>query len=335
MSVDGSTFSLPPMAELHCHLEGTVSPAMAIKLGARHGMDLQGLLDAHGAYAWDNFHEFLASYDAMAKAIQTPEDYFDITYDYYAAMARRGLIYGESFVSPDHGQYHGLSYPTLIDAISAAMQKAEADFGITARIILIAVRHYGVERAKAVAELAHRHPHPMVVGFGMGGDEHYLHPADFKQAFACASDAGLGLTCHAGEAMGPESIKATIDALHVSRIGHGVRAIEDPALMDDLRDKGIVLELCPGSNVALGVYPERSAHPLAALIQSGLKITLNSDDPPFFHTDIEQEYRNASLYEGLDGDDLRQLTRQAISAAFCDDETKQSLLNTIAEPQKS
>ncbi|GEQ98401.1 adenine deaminase [Iodidimonas gelatinilytica] len=318
-----------PMAELHCHLEGTVSPVMAMRIGARHGLDLGDVIDGDGHYRWANFAEFLDIYDRMAAAICTPEDYYDITYDYYSKVAQSGVIYGESFVSPDHAIQHGISYQTLIDSVSRAMQQAERDFGIVCRIILIAVRHYGVEKAEKLADLAHKHPHPFVTGFGMGGDEQFLWPHDFAKAYAMASDAGLGLTAHAGEVCGPESIRDTLESLKVSRIGHGVRAIEDDALMAELRDREIILEVCPGSNIALGVHPDLAAHPLRALVDNGLRVTLSSDDPPFFHTHMQQEYEQAQSVHGFKDADLLRFTRTAIEGAFCDADTKEKLLSRL------
>jgi adenosine deaminase len=168
-------------------------------------------------------------------------------------------------------------------------------------------------------------PHHYVVGFGMGGDEAKLAPADFAPAYRLAHDKGYGCTVHAGEVMGPESVWAAIRDLPVTRIGHGVRSADDPRLMEELARRRIVLEVCPGSNIALGLYPDRVAHPLHRLIAAGVRVTLGSDDPPFFHTTLGMEYDKAGLGEA----ELRAITRTAIEASFADEATKQRLLREI------
>ena len=168
-------------------------------------------------------------------------------------------------------------------------------------------------------------PHHYVVGFGMGGDEARFRPADFAPAYRLAHDKGFGCTVHAGEVLGPESVWAAINDLPVTRIGHGVRSADDPALMAELARRGIVLEVCPGSNIALGLYPDRQAHPLHRLIEAGVRVTLNSDDPPFFHTTLGAEYDKAGLGEVA----LRAIARTAIEASFADSGTKQRLLREI------
>lgn len=323
-----------PLVELHCHLEGTVAPDVALRLAARHGVDLAGLIDERGQYRWRTFEEFLSAYDRMADAIMAPEDYADLTECYYRAMAEKGLIYGEAFISPDHAIRHGMSYRTMVEAVSEGAARVEARHEIAIRLILIAVRHYGVAAAEAVAQLAHSEPHRRVTGFGMGGAEDYLAPKDFARAFAIARDAGLRLTCHAGEMMGAGSVRAVIEDLGVERVGHGVRAIEDPELVALIRERGIVLEVCPGSNIALGVYPDHRAHPVKRLIEAGVQVTLSSDDPPFFATDIRREYETLRDVHDVDEAGLLRLSAIAIKAAFCEESIKSDMLNRIAAAER-
>ncbi|RMD89491.1 MAG: adenosine deaminase [Alphaproteobacteria bacterium] len=318
-----------PLAELHCHLEGTVAPELALRLGHRHGLDLAPLVDADGCYRWRDFAEFLHVYDAMSAAIRTAEDYYEITADYYRRMAAKGMIYGEVFVSPEHGMRAGLSYSTLIEAIATAMADVEAETGVVARIVITCVRHFGREHAEETAHLAAQFPHPYVVGFGMAGDESMGAPADYARAFAIAADAGLGLTAHAGELCGPESVRATIESLPVSRIGHGVRAIEDAELVAELVDRGITLEVCPGSNLALGLYPSIAAHPVRRLHDAGVRVTLSADDPPFFDTDVAREYEQVRDAHGFDPADMLGMTRRSIEAAFLDSATRDRLLGRL------
>ncbi len=242
-----------PKAELHCHLEGTITPALARTLAQRHSLDIGRLINDEGEYIWQDFLSFLDCYDAMSTAVRNQHDYYDITYAYYEQSAREGGIYAEVFISPEHGQRYGLPYREMVDAVAQAMDDAQHRFGIAGRMLVTCVRHLGPEQAEQTAKMAAASPHPLVTGFGMAGDENAYQPAQFKRAFAIAADAGLALTAHAGEHDGPSSIRAVIDELGVTRIGHGVRAREDASLLERLREEGQVLELCPSSNICLGV----------------------------------------------------------------------------------
>lgn len=314
-----------PKAELHCHLEGTIAPALARTLALRHGLDVSAFIGEDGAYIWRDFTSFLDCYDTMSAAVRTQQDYYDVTHAYYLKSAAGGVIYAEVFISPEHGLRYGLSYPDMVEAIAQAMSDAEAEAGIHGRMVLTCIRHLGPGQAVQTANLAVSHPHPMVTGFGMAGDENAHPAAAFAPAFRIAAEAGLALTAHAGEHAGPESIRAVIDELGVSRIGHGVRAREDAALVARLREEGQVLELCPGSNISLGLAPSYAAHPAADYLRDGLKATLNSDDPPFFFTSIEREYELTAEAKGLAEAETLQFTRNAIDGAFCDAQLRRRL----------
>ena len=323
------------MAELHCHLEGTVKPALARTLAARHGVDLTGIFDDHGNYRWRSFADFIRVYDAMSEAVRTPEDYIDITRAYLEEGAAQGLRYSELFVSPFHARRCGISYTTLIDAIAEAIGDARQRLGVHARLIATCVRHLGTDHAEDIARLAERHPHPLVVGFGMGGDENHGRPKDYARAYAIAHGAGLHVTAHAGELAGADSVRAAIDDLPITRVGHGVRAHEDPALLPELAARAITLELCPGSNLALGLFGSMREHPIKAYLDAGLIVTISSDDPPFFHTDIRREYDHVAHVHGLSAEDMLDITRNAVRSAFCDDGLKKTLLADIDAWQKA
>jgi adenosine deaminase len=235
------------------------------------------------------------------------------------------MIYGEVIVSPAHAGRFGVSYAALIDAVASAMQDAEAETGVVGRIIVTCVRHYGSEHALSVAKAARDRPHAFVTGFGMAGDEAYGAAADYKAAFDIARECGLGLTAHAGEALGPESVRDAISLLGVTRLGHGVRAIEDASLIAELKDREMALEVCPTSNVSIGLYPSIARHPLPRLVEAGLRVTLNSDDPAFFGADAADEYRLNAAAHRFHRRDLLNFTQTAIDAAFCDRETKSRL----------
>jgi adenosine deaminase len=316
-----------PKAELHCHLEGSVPPVLARELAARNGLDLPaGLFADDGHYAWRDFLSFLDSYDRVCGVLRKSRDFGDILYSYLERTAAEGAVYVEMFCSPERPKALGIPYAEWVGALADAIDRARRDFGIEARIIAICIRHLGPERALALAQQMVAEPHPYVVALGMGGDEGKFSPADFAPAYRLAHNKGYGCTIHAGEVRGPESVWAAIRDLPVTRIGHGVRSIEDPALVEELARQGIALEVCPGSNVALGLYPDRNAHPLHRLIEAGVRVTLSSDDPPFFHTTLGTEYDQA----GLDDAALRKITRTAIETSFADEATKAKLLRGIA-----
>ncbi|MBO0334202.1 adenosine deaminase [Sneathiella sp. CAU 1612] len=317
-------------AELHVHLEGTATPALVRKMAAQNGAPLDPkTFKSDGEFAWTDFWDFLRCYDKAAATILTKDDYRLVTYDYLARCAQEEAIYVEMFSSPDHAADVGMSYVEHLGGIAAGIDDAKKEFGIVGRIIVTCVRHFGPERALNVAQQFVATPHPYVVGFGMGGDEAQFHPKDFAPAFNLASEAGYKTTNHAGEFGGPESIRASLENLPVSRLGHGVRAIEDSALMTELADRGIPLELSPGSNIATGLYKDRRAHPFKALMEAGCIVTLNSDDPPYFATSIGHEYDEAARNYRLSDTDLENITRNAIRAAFCDDALKEELLAKI------
>ena len=316
-----------PKAELHCHLEGSVPPALARELAARNGLALPaGLFGEDGHYVWTDFLSFLDAYDRVCGVLRTPRDFGDILYSYLKRSAAEGAVYVEMFCSPERPKALGIPYAQWLGALVSAIERARRDFGIEGRIIAICIRHLGPDRALALAQQIVAEPHPYVVGLGMGGDEGKYSKADFAPAYRLANDNGLGCTVHAGEVRGPESVWDAIRELPVTRIGHGVRSIEDPKLIEELVRRGIALEVCPGSNLALGLYRNRAAHPLHRLIDAGVRVTLSSDDPPFFHTTLGAEYDNA----GLDAAALRKITRTAIEDSFADDALKAKLLKGVA-----
>lgn len=319
-----------PKAELHAHLEGTAGPDLVRRLADRNDMSLpDGLVNGDGGFAWTDFLDFLRAYDAASSVIRTPRDYRDVTYEYLLGCAGDGAIYAEVMSSPDHAAIAGMSYTDHLDGIAQGIEDARAETGIEARIIVTCVRHFGVDKALEVARATARHPHPLVTGFGMGGDEAGFPPGPFAEVFRIAhEEAGLACNVHAGEFGGPESIRGALD-LPVTRIGHGVRAIEDPALMAELAERGIVLEVCPTSNVATRVFPSYAEHPLPKLMAAGITVTLSSDDPPYFHTSIGREYDLAAEHFGFGEDVLIELTRNSIAAAFVDEETRQGLLKRL------
>jgi adenosine deaminase len=314
-----------PKAELHVHLEGTAPPELIARIAQRNGLAVpDGMLGHDGRFTYVDFLDFLRTYDMAASIIRTAEDYRDITYEYLCSCARGGATYVELTASPDHAALVGLSDEDHLDGIARGIDDARSETGIEGRILISAVRNFGVEQALRVARHAAEHPHPYVVGFSMAGDEANFPARDYAQAYEIVAAAGLGATIHAGEWAGPDSVRAALE-LPITRISHGVRASEDPRLVAELAERGVVLECCPTSNVVLGVYPGYDEHPLRRLHDAGVKITLGSDDPPYFGASIETEYAVCADRLGFSEDELRAITRTAIDAAFCDEPLKDAL----------
>jgi adenosine deaminase len=318
-----------PKVELHVHLEGTAPPDLIRRLAERNGLPVpEGVFAAPDLFAYTDFLDFLKTYDKAASVIRTGEDYRDITYEYLVSCAAEGGIYVELTASPDHAKLVGLSDEEHLDGIARGIDDARAESGIEGRILISCVRNFGVEPALRVARYAAERPHPYVVGFSMAGDEENYPPGAYAEAFELAAAAGLGCTVHAGEWAGPESVREGL-GLPVSRIGHGVRSIEDPALVEELAGLGTVLEVCPTSNVVLGIYPTYEEHPLPRLRDAGVQVTLGSDDPPYFGATIGGEYALCAEHYALDDEALRGITRTAIEAAFCEEKLKEGLMQTV------
>ncbi|WP_349359348.1 adenosine deaminase [Stappia sp.] len=322
-----------PKAELHVHIEGAAPPDLVRRLAERYQVDVAGLFDDSGGYRWEDFASFLSAYDRASRVFRTPQDYAELSESYLCGIAAEGAIYAELTISPDHAAGAGLSYRDYVAGLAEGIERARAATGIEARMIAIGVRHFGARAVEQAVRQVTSAPHPLVTGFGLAGDEREGHPANFARAFRMAGEAGLGLTAHAGEFAGPESVTAALDFLQVKRIGHGVRAIQDRAVVERLVREKIVLEVCPGSNLALGLYGALRFHPVNLLRRAGCRITLNSDDPPFFATSLGREYASCAETFGWSRVDQLKLTRTALEAAFCDPRTRNGLLARLAEAE--
>ena len=317
-----------PKAEIHCHIEGAADPQLVTEQARKYNVDVSDIIH-NGAFVWNDFTGFLKCFDGAAALFRTADDYSLLAETYLTQLAESGCIYSEVFISTDHARMIGISEQDYIDGLAEGMTKAKEKHGIEGRMIATGLRHEGPESVLRAATYIAENPHPLVTGFGMGGDERMHHPKDLAPGFDVARDAGLSITTHAGEFGGAESVRDSLTYIKPSRIGHGVRAIEDPDLVRELAEKQIVLECCPGSNIALSVYDNFDQHPFLALRDAGVPVTLNSDDPPHFHTSLAREYEIAATEFGLGETELREITRTAIKAAFVDEETRASLLAKV------
>ncbi len=300
------------MIDLHVHLRGTITPTMALKLAERNSISLDETLWAAKGYGWHDFTSFLRAYDHIASVIVTAQDLEEVTYDYLSRTAQFGTTYVEFMLSPPDLMRVGVAFDDQLAALSAARDRALEVYGIDCRMIATAVRHLGPMSAIHAATIAASRRDDILVGFGLTGDERMFAASDFKEAFRIARSEGLRVTAHAGEHLGPETIIEAIEVLDLERVGHGIRAVESEAVTRQLASAKVPLEVCLTSNLALNLYPSISEHPVGRLAAAGCVVVLGTDDPSFFSTDIETEYKLAT---GVGLSEL-DITTQANAASF-------------------
>ncbi len=324
------TFNSMPKVELHLHLEGAAPPAFIAGLAREKSIDISEIFDKNGNYAYRDFEHFLRVYEAACTTLTGPEEFYRLTKAVLEESANHGVVYSETFLSPDFCGGGDLSaWRDYLAAMETAADEAERDMGITLRGIITCIRHFGPEQAKTAAKCAAETKGRFITGFGMAGAEMVGRPGDYAYSFDMAREAGLQLTCHAGEWGGPDMVADTIRDLRVERIGHGINAIKDPALVDQMVQTGVVLEVCPGSNVFLKASGGWADHPIKPLRDAGVKVTVSTDDPPFFHTTMTDEFVNLAKAFGWDDSDFRALNETALAAAFCDEDTRAKIAKKL------
>ena len=315
-----------PKAEIHVHLEATITPNLCRKFAKRNKVNIsEDIFGSKYAYQWIDFYDFIKKYDIVTSVIHTPEDYSELTYDYLKECSENNVLYVEAMISSTHAKQKGMTYHSFLEGVTEGAKRAKNEFGIVSKYLMNGIRHLGSDSVQDTAEEVLKNPHPELVGFGLAGDELHFPPALFKKTFDMLKEANFPITVHAGEWDGPENIRNAINLLHPTRLGHGVRSIEDPTLIKEIIDKDIILETCPTSNIATKIYENFELHPVKKLFDAGVKVTVNSDDPPFFNASIAGEYEvMANL--GLTEKELISLTGNAINSSFCDKATKERLL---------
>jgi len=323
-----------PKAELHLHLEGAILPATLAELSARHDSHPLTLPDAEALYQFTDFTGFLNAFKAVTAQLISPEDYELASWRMMEHLAAQGVVHAEVYISVGV-IYHWrkddtAAFEPIFAGLERARVRAERELGLSILWIFDAVRHFPVEEAERVfrkaAEL--KPAHPSIIGIGLGGDERRTGSEPFSALYAQAREAGLRLTNHAGETTGPEAIWEAL-AIGSERIGHALSALNDPNLLLELKAREVPLELCPTSNLRTGVCPSFAAHPLRPLFDLGLLVTLNSDDPAFFGSDLANEYLLAHTEQGFTRNELRQLAANSIRASFLPEEAKFSWLARI------
>jgi len=310
-----------PKAELHLHLEGTILPATLVELSQRHDARPLTLADAESLYRFKNFTEFIESFKAVTRLLSGPEDYELAAWRMMQHLAEQGIVHAEVYISVGVIYMWRNHDPECFEPIFAALERArrrgERELGISLYWIFDAVRHFTVPEAERVFRkaIAMHAEYPAIIGIGLGGDERRCGSEPFRELYAEAHAAGLRLTNHAGETTGPEAIREAL-SIGSERLGHVLSAVDDPALLEELKTRQVGMELNPTSNVRTGVCPSFAAHPLRRYFDRGLLVTLNSDDPAFFGSDLANEYMLAHTEQGFTREELRTLAANSIRSSF-------------------
>jgi aminodeoxyfutalosine deaminase len=320
-----------PKAELHLHLEGTITPETLVELSARHDATPLTLEQAVALYQYTDFTGFLMAFKAITERLRKAEDYELAAWRMLERLARQGVVHAEVYVSVGVVYYwRRCEFEPLFAGMERARARAEAELGITVYWIFDAVRHFGPDEAARVfrkaAEL--RPQFPSIIGIGIGGDERRTGSEPFRDLYAEARAAGLRLTAHAGETVGPEGIWGALN-IGAERLGHALSAMYDPELMELLAERQVPLEICVTSNLRTSCCARLEDHPVRRYFDSGLMVTLNSDDPALFASDLQDEYRLAHDSFAFTPEHLRELAANSIEASFLPAERKVGILRRI------
>lgn len=308
-----------PKVELHVHLEGSVRPATLLKLARQSGTPIPADDEAslRAWYRFTDFEHFIEVYLMVCKCICTPDDIELIAREFLAGQAEQNIRYSEvTYTAYAHYRDRGLPFEDQLAALNRARAWGESELGVSMGLVIDIPRSISPEEGLLSADWAISGYGRGVVAFGIGGSERGNPPSKFADSFARVKAAGVPSVPHAGEVVGPESIWDALDAGNAVRIGHGIRCLEDPALVAELRASRIPLEVSPTSNVCLRAVPSFEQHPLPRLIAEGLVVTLNSDDPPMFNTTLTDEFLKSSRAFGFGADDFERLTLDALRVSF-------------------
>jgi aminodeoxyfutalosine deaminase len=323
-----------PKAELHLHLEGTILPSTLVELSARHDAQPLTLAEAEALYQFTDFTGFIEAFKAVTRLLTGPADYELAAWRMMQHLAAQGVVHAEVYISVGviymWRNHDPECFEPIFAGLERARQRGERELGLSLYWIFDAVRHFTVPEAERVFKkaAAMHAEYPAIVGIGLGGDERRCGSEPFRAMYAKAHAAGLRLTNHAGETTGPEAIREAL-SIGSERLGHVLSAIQDPALLEELKSRQIGLELNPTSNVRTGVCPSFAAHPLRQYFDRGLLVTINSDDPAFFGSDLANEYLLAHTEQGFTREELRQLAANSIRSSFLPEPARAAWLARI------
>lgn len=317
------TATVAPKIELHVHLEGTVRPASLLEIARRNGVELpadtvEGLAPL---YEFRDFADFIRTWILTTNCLRTAADFRQVVVDYAAEAATHGAVYIEGIFSPAERVRRGVAWDEVYSGFCDGAAEAEERHGVIVRLTPDITRAFELWEADEVVRYAVAYRDRGVVGVGLGGSEADHPPEPFATAFARARDGGLGSVPHAGEMAGPASIRGALDVLGADRLRHGIRAVEDPALLAEIADRGIVLDVCPVSNVRTGVVASLADHPLPRLVAAGIRCSISTDDPAMFDTDLTREHAAAAQL-GVGPHDAY---AAGVAGALCDDATRARL----------
>ena len=319
-----------PKAEIHVHIEGTLEPEMLLQMARRHGVpDPYPSAEAcRVAYRFDDLQHFLGLYYAAVTVLRSEQDFFELTAAYLRRGAADGVRHVEVFFDPQSHVPRGVPFRDVVSGIARALEAGEREFGISWQLIMCFLRDQPVQSALEMLERALPY-RDVIAGVGLDSAEVGHPPGDFAEVFARAREAGFRAVAHAGEEGPAEYITEALDMLHVTRIDHGVRAIDDPALQARLAREKVPLTMCPLSNLHLQVTPDLADHPLKRLLDAGLCVTVNSDDPAYFGGYVAANYAAAQHALGLTRADIVTLARNSITASWLSAERRALLLAKI------
>src|ERR1700739_1533467 len=324
-----------PKAELHLHLEGTITPATLVELSQRHDSAPIALPEAEALYQFTDFTGFIEAFKAVTRQLMHADDYELAAWRMMQHLAEQGVVHAEVFISVGviymWRNHDPACFEPIFEGLERARLRAQRELDLSVYWIFDAVRHFSVPEAERVFQKAAemRTEFTSIVGIGLGGDERRCGSEPFREMYAHAREAVLRLTNHAGETTGPEAIWEAL-GIGSERLGHVLSAVEDRDLLQELKTRSVGLELNPTSNVRTGVCPSFATHPLRSYFDAGLLVTLNSDDPAFFGSHIANEYLLAHTEQAFTRDELRQLAANSMRASFLPVATRDSWLSKIA-----
>jgi adenosine deaminase len=323
---DADIIKALPKAQLHVHLVGSIRPKTVWSFVEQGKVDTtyKSVDENSRLLEYQDFGHFIQTYVSIVDLITDEQQFERIAYEFLEDNARCNVQYVEASFSPADHTKRGLEFPKMIDAINQGIQQAEKDYGVKCNIRIDLVRNYGSNMGITVLNWIEEKP-DNIVSIDIGGSEDKFPPKPYVLAYKRAKEMGLHLVAHAGEAAGPSSIWDAIKYLNVERIGHGTSAIHDESLMDYLKEKKIVIEACPVSNIRTGVVESLDKHPIRKFFDRGLIVTVNSDDPSLFGTDMNNEYMKIYENLGFTIPELMQLSLNAIDSAFISDEERITL----------